>query len=602
MVLEQQDPNLQVTPRRKRGPKPKPVSERKLRPFAPLERKEETHSHAKQVRVLQFLINHRIYDPKANTRGSKRVRVVNGYREPYISEAATWFKVDEKTIYGWWSRRDKILGTAASDPSWRPAWPKLEDELFRRFVQRRSEKKIVTVSWFRSTAKSLFKELYPEHEKLFAFSNGWFLNFKKRHRVVKRRVTNQAQKTPAEYRRIVNSFIRFILRNSQKKRLPVPVDPPKYPYKLGEKIPDLLDSPKRRFHNNCILNVDETPIPFEYLDGSTYALEGDKTVSGKTERSGWSKRKATLVLSIFADGQGRLKPKLIFEGAEPPKGKILQREGHLYHPGVTVEFNPTAYNNEKLFLKWLNEEVIPCKREYREFMLVMDVASFHKTEDVNILLKTSKILPAMIPPGCTSLLQPLDVSINKVFKAWLQQYADEWITERDNDPERSSKPWTPTEKRVMTTHIVGRAWERLLERPELVQKSFSTCGIGLRPDRSEEAKVSIKDMKKEEFDFNSWEIASNPEEGEEQHQEIAYAFEDEQLGLPEDDLIESLTSLSTEELARVAAERDIAVDFTRSDVREELINRLVDYGTSFQGDSTREEEVTLSLGTPSSVQ
>ena len=134
------------------------------------------------------------------------------------------------------------------------------------------------------------------------------MNFKKRHRIVKRQVTNQAQKTPAEYHRIVNSFLRFVLRNSQRRASPVPMDPPKYPYQLGEKIPDLLDSPKRRFHNNYILNVDETPIPFEYLNGSTYALEGNKTISGKTNRSGWSKRKATLLLSIFADGLGRLKP------------------------------------------------------------------------------------------------------------------------------------------------------------------------------------------------------------------------------------------------------------------------------------------------------
>ena len=69
-----------------------------------------------------------------------------------------------------------------------------------------------------------------------------------------------------------------------------------------------------------------------------------------------------------------------------------------------MEFNPIAYNNEKLFLKWLNEEVIPCKKPHREFLLVMDVASFHKTNDVNTLLSKSRILPAMIPPGYTSLL------------------------------------------------------------------------------------------------------------------------------------------------------------------------------------------------------
>ncbi|KAI8648651.1 DDE-1 domain-containing protein [Fusarium keratoplasticum] len=503
MVLESKDPNLQATPRLKRGPKPKPPSERKSKPFSPLKRKEETHSHEKKVRVLLFLINHRIYDPNANSRGSQRGQLIDGYRQPYLSEAAKWFLVKKQTIHEWWKQRDKILGITPKETTWRPKWPELEDELFRRFIQRRSEKKIVTVSWFRTTAKHLFGELYPEHEQLFGFSNGWFLNFKKRHRIVKRRIANQAQKTPEEYRAIFNSFLRFLRRNTQRRTPPSPEVPPKFPPRPYEKIPDILDSPQRRFHNNCILNVDETPVPFEYLDGSTYALSGEKTVSGKTDRSGWSKRKGTLILPIFADRFGRLKPKLIFEGAEPPKGKILQREGHLYHPGVTVELNPTAYNNEKLFLKWLNEEVIPCKRPYREFMLVMDVASFHKTDNVTMLLGQSKILPAMIPPGCTSLLQPLDVSINKPFKQWLQQFADEWIAERDNDPVRSSKPWTATEKRAMTTHIVAKAWEQLQERPEMVEKEFYSCGIGLRPDGSEENLISIKDIRKEEIDFTN---------------------------------------------------------------------------------------------------
>ncbi|KAI8710700.1 DDE-1 domain-containing protein [Fusarium sp. LHS14.1] len=517
---------MQVTLKPKRGPKPKPPSQRKSKPFSPLKRKEETYSHDKKVRVLLFLLNHRIYDPKPNTRGSQRVQWSDGYRQPYLSEAAKWFLVNEQTIKVWWKNREKILGVVPEQSTWRPRWPELEDELFRRFAQHRSERKIVTVAWFRTTAKYLFGKFYPEHSQLFGFSNAWFLNFKKRHRIVKRRLTNQAQKTPEEYLRIVNSFLCFLRRNTQLRPSPPPAEPPKFPPKPYEKIPDMLDSPKRRFHNNCILNVDETPVPFEHTGGSTYDFEGEKTVSGKTDRSGWNKRKATLLLPIFADGLGWLKLKLIFEGAEPPKGKILRREGHLYHPGVTVEFNPTAYNNEKLFLKWLNEEVIPCKRPYREFMLVMDVASFHKTDAVTTLLSEKNILPAMIPPSYTSLLQPPNVSINNPFKQWLQQFADDWIAERDLDPERSSKPWTPTEKRIMITHIVAKAWDRLQERSDMVEKSFYTCGIGLRPNGSEEYKISIKNVKQEEIDFTNWEIASNDAEGEAQNQEIANVYDD----------------------------------------------------------------------------
>jgi hypothetical protein len=43
--------------------------------------------------------------------------------------------------------------------------------------------------------------------------------------------------------------------------------------------------PKNRFPPGMTLNYDETPIPFEYLDGCTYATTGSHTVGGKSDRS-----------------------------------------------------------------------------------------------------------------------------------------------------------------------------------------------------------------------------------------------------------------------------------------------------------------------------
>ena len=119
----------------------------------------------------------------------------------------------------------------------------------------------------------------------------------------------------------------------------------------------ILDSPVRRFEKKYTLNVDETPIPFEYLDGSTWDLRGAKTVAGRTDRSGWSKRQATLILYIFADGSFRLKPKIIFYGTAGPIGRIFDDEGYLYAPDVTVAYNETAYNNEDLFYDWIKDEL-----------------------------------------------------------------------------------------------------------------------------------------------------------------------------------------------------------------------------------------------------
>jgi hypothetical protein len=67
----------------------------------------------------------------------------------------------------------------------------------------------------------------------------------------------------------------------------------------------------QRFKLSQILNIDEVLIPWEFLDGCTYGLQGSKTITGKSDQSGWDKRQATLVLFILADRVARIKPKLI---------------------------------------------------------------------------------------------------------------------------------------------------------------------------------------------------------------------------------------------------------------------------------------------------
>ena len=82
--------------------------------------------------------------------------------------------------------------------------------------------------------------------------------------------------------------------------------------------------------------MDETPLLFEFIDGYTYDLQRKKTITGKTDRSGWGKRQASLILYIFADGVSRIKPLIIFHGK--PEGTIRKREGHLYDPRVDVKY------------------------------------------------------------------------------------------------------------------------------------------------------------------------------------------------------------------------------------------------------------------------
>lgn len=49
-------------------------------------------------------------------------------------------------------------------------------------------------------------------------------------------------------------------------------------------------------------------------------------------------------------------------------------------------------------------------------MIALDLFGSHKTDDVLDTLLAHDIRLSSIPSGCTGLVQPLDVSINRAFK------------------------------------------------------------------------------------------------------------------------------------------------------------------------------------------
>ncbi|CAG9942603.1 unnamed protein product [Clonostachys rosea f. rosea IK726] len=353
---------------------------------------------------------------------------------------------------------------------------------------------------------------------------------------------------------IVNNFLRFIRRISNQRSTAL------------DRILVTM-SPTRRFRRGCIVNIDETPIPFEYLDGYTYEVKGTKTIQGKSDRSGWNKRQATLILYIFADGIQRLKPKVIFHGK--PEGQIFENEGYLYSPDVTVEFNDTAYNNEELFRYWIANELAVIL-DGKEHMLVIDVASFHTTDDVLQDLRSRKITTALIPPGCTSLLQPLDTAVNKPFKQWLAEAAFTYVEQHDPD---GTKKWSVQDKRVMTTYTVAAACKRLSEQPDLVSNAFLQCGISIRPDGSQDDKIRIKDVPAEAIDFSNWEKAE---------QAVVNAYEivdqlcdDEEITVSEDDLMIALKTLRITDLKELLRLRGLTISGKKKDLIERLENHIL---------------------------
>ncbi|CAI7880226.1 unnamed protein product [Closterium sp. NIES-53] len=110
----------------------------------------------------------------------------------------------------------------------------------------------------------------------------------------------------------------------------------------------------------------------------------------------------------------------------------------------------------------------------RSTMVVLDSYRRHLTDAVKENFADLDIMPAVIPSGCTAEVQPLNVSINKSFKASIHQHYESWFEEEGQErltPAGNIKKPSP----AVVLRWISRAWKAV--PPELIKKAFLTCGI-----------------------------------------------------------------------------------------------------------------------------
>jgi hypothetical protein len=388
--------------KKKPGPKRQKLSKSLRKPPPPVGSTRRSYTINYKLRVLSYWFTPSI--PIGPTRK----------REPTRLEVADRFKIPASNLSRW--KKDEIAGRYSEQESSQRQvtgggrvrkWAIMERALYERFRQRRGEGKIIRRSWFRRVSKELFTECYPDQApNLFRFSNGWFQGFLSWHQITLRCVTNKASQLPSDYTNAIINWMRYNRRNSQLR--------PDNDLGLGDHPADVG---RYRLQNIC--NMDQTPLPFEYLDGKTYNQAGDSTIWVQQSQSGWDKRQATVQLTVFADGISRVQPLIFFRGKGI--GVAVLAEMKLYDPRVIVKFNPKAYANGENLLQWLDEQVVPVL-DNQPTLMVVDLFGAHKTDDVLDTMQANDITVSIIPGGCTGLIQPLDVSINRPFKDILKVF------------------------------------------------------------------------------------------------------------------------------------------------------------------------------------
>lgn len=117
------------------------------------------------------------------------------------------------------------------------------------------------------------------------------------------------------------------------------------------------------------------------------------------------------------------------------QGTVYAPESPKYHPGILIKCNGTAYMNDNLFLKYIELYLIPALGNRPSFF-GLDLCFSHTTPAILDTSCSHNIAPSLIAAGCTSLIQSLDVTINKPLKARIQDLTHEAVL--DYEPEKWS--------------------------------------------------------------------------------------------------------------------------------------------------------------------
>ena len=122
-------------------------------------------------------------------------------------------------------------------------------------------------------------------------------------------------------------------------------------------------------------------------------------------------------------------------------------------------------------------------------ILVADVYRAQQTDGVKALLKKKNTELVNVSPGCTSRVQPLDVSFNKLFKNVVTQQFEKHLEEKLK--RYTEGKISASERRVLVTKWVGKSWTEVGSNRDMVVRSFKKCGLSLSLDGSGNGGIRI---------------------------------------------------------------------------------------------------------------
>ena len=216
----------------------------------------------------------------------------------------------------WLPQEKKIRETSFESrkigPGRKAAYPEMKKQLYEEFKILREKGVKVKEWWSRIKCKSFVEEMHPGAD--FKMSDYRFSRFKTNHSISLGRPTNTAQRPSDTLKTSIQQFHRYNRQTATNKQRDL----------LGIETGGVGP-----WDLNEIANMDQTPLEFCFnTKGASYSTTGKKNIWARSTGSGHDKRQCTIQLTVFVDGEPRVKPLLILKGIDQ---RISEKE-----PGNTT--------------------------------------------------------------------------------------------------------------------------------------------------------------------------------------------------------------------------------------------------------------------------
>ncbi|KAL4477044.1 hypothetical protein ABPG72_015357 [Tetrahymena utriculariae] len=260
------------------------------------------------------------------------------------------------------------------------------EQFMQNYVTQQRQKLLkISTKMFAKTAKKFVKDNDIE----LLVSDGFIRKFLKRNNLSIRRITSSKVVVPDK--QVVIKFI--------------------------SKMSELIESNEYDFEH--IINFDEIGIFKDDCGTQSIAFRGDKSVQVKT--SGNDKTMYSIGLAISYEGS-KLKQSVVW----PSKGKKKIFKNEIPESIQIIYRDKGSWFDQNVFKQWIKHNLSEYAKQlpsHKKGLLLIDNHKSHNYADLMDDLKKINYDLEKLPSNTTDQLQPLDLSLNKIFR---QKYRDLW--------------------------------------------------------------------------------------------------------------------------------------------------------------------------------